>query len=76
MFKPSNLLYKFITFFRPLIWLMTTSPKICAEYTLFAPLDADKGMYGRNDKGNEIGMKGFLTSEGDEEKKDQAQNAL
>jgi hypothetical protein len=43
---------------------------------LFALLDADKGMYRRNDKGDEIGMKGFPTPVGDEEKKDQAQKAL
>ena len=43
---------------------------------LFALLDADKGMYRRNEKGDEMGMKGFPTPEGDEEKKDQAQKAL
>lgn len=43
---------------------------------IFALLDADKGMYRRNDKGDEIGMKGFPTPVDDEEKKDQAQKAL
>jgi hypothetical protein len=77
MFKPSNPLYKLVFFFfRPLIWLMATSPETCAEHMLFALLDADKGLYRRNDKGDEIGMKGFPTPEGDEEKKDQAQKAL
>ena len=47
---------------------MTTSPKTCAEHILFSLLDADKGVYRRNDKGDEIGMKGFPTPEGDEEK--------
>ena len=77
MYKPTNALYKFFIFFvQPLIWLMTTSPETCAEHMLFALLDADKGMYRRNEKGDEMGMKGFPTPEGDEEKKDQAQKAL
>ena len=68
MYKPPNPLYKLVVFFRPRIWLMTTSPKTCAEHILFSLLDADKGVYRRNDKGDEIGMKGFPTPEGDEEK--------
>jgi len=43
---------------------------------LFALLDAEKGMYRRNDKGDEIGMEGFPIPVGDEEKKDRAQKAL
>jgi len=55
---------------------MTTSPETCAELMLFALLDVDKGVYRWDDKGYEIGMKGFSVPEGDEEKKDQAQKAL
>jgi len=55
---------------------MTTSPETCTDHMLVALLDADKGVHRRNDKGYEIGMKGFSMPEGDEEKKDQAQKAL
>ena len=55
---------------------MTTFPETCAEYMLFALLDARKGVYRRDDKADDIGMKEFPTPEGDEEKKDQAQKAL
>ena len=43
---------------------------------LFALLNARKGVYRRDDKADDIGMKEFPTPEGDEEKKDQAQKAL
>jgi len=77
MFKPTRPLFKFLVFFlRPLIWLMTTSPETCAEHMLFALIDADHGMYRRNEKGDEIGMKGFPTPNGDEVKKKEAQKAL
>ena len=55
---------------------MTTSPATCAEYMLFALIDADKGMYRRNSKGDEIVMKGFPTPDGDAVKKEEAQKAL
>ena len=55
---------------------MTTSPATCAEYMLFALIDADKGMYRRNSKGDEIAMKSFPTPDGDEVKKEEAQKAL
>jgi len=55
---------------------MTTSSETYAEHMLFALLNADKGVYRRNKKGDKIGMKGFPTPEGEEEKEDQAQKAL
>ncbi|KIM41370.1 hypothetical protein M413DRAFT_18928 [Hebeloma cylindrosporum] len=77
MYKPSNPIYKIIVFFlRPVIWLITTTPEACAEHMIFALLDADKGMYRRNEKGDDIAMKGFPTPAGDEAKKEQAQKAL
>ncbi|KAF8959331.1 hypothetical protein BDZ97DRAFT_1838455 [Flammula alnicola] len=44
---------------RPLIWLTTTKQEVCAEYMLYALLDAKKGMYRRNSKADNIGMKDF-----------------
>jgi hypothetical protein len=61
---------------RPLIWLTFTSPETCAGYILFALIDANNGMYRRNTKGDEIGMKGFPTLDRDEVKKEDAQKAL
>ncbi|KAJ3516347.1 hypothetical protein NLJ89_g1190 [Agrocybe chaxingu] len=44
---------------RPLFWLLMTSAPVCAEYMLFAMLDADKGFHRRDQRGNDIGMKNF-----------------
>jgi len=74
---PANPLLKFLVFFlRPLIWLMSSSAETCAEHMLFALIDADKGMYMRNEKGDDVGMKGFPTPDGDEVKKEEAQKVL
>jgi len=69
--------FKLLLFFlRPLIWLMLTTPETCAEHMIFALIDADHGMYRRNEKGDEIWMKAFPTPEGDEVKEEEAQKAL
>lgn len=44
---------------RPLLWLISTRPEDCAEYMLFALLNAEKGMNRRNANGDDIGTKGF-----------------
>jgi len=44
---------------RPILWLISTKPEDCAEYMLFALLNAEKGMNRRNAKGDDIGTKGF-----------------
>ncbi|PPQ70296.1 hypothetical protein CVT26_014581 [Gymnopilus dilepis] len=56
----SNPIARFFSLFlRPLIWLITVTPEECAQYMVFALLDAEKGVYRRSKKGDDIGMKAF-----------------
>ncbi|KAF8960627.1 hypothetical protein BDZ97DRAFT_1905834 [Flammula alnicola] len=58
--KEANPLIKSaVCMLRPLIWLTTTKQEVCAEYMLYALLNAEKGMYRRNSKADNIGMKDF-----------------
>jgi len=55
---------------------LSTSPETCAEHILFALIDAGNGVYRRNERGDEIEMKGLPTPDGDEVKKEEAQKVL
>ncbi|KIK03607.1 hypothetical protein K443DRAFT_676611 [Laccaria amethystina LaAM-08-1] len=44
---------------RPFLWLISAKPQDCAEYMLFALLNAEKGVNRRNPKGDGIGSWGF-----------------
>jgi len=61
MLNFSNIFLKAIVLVlvRPFLWLIATKQEVCAEHMLFAMLDAKTGMYRRDEKGNDIGMKGF-----------------
>ncbi|KDR73330.1 hypothetical protein GALMADRAFT_730089 [Galerina marginata CBS 339.88] len=48
----------------PLLWLLTTPQADCAEYMLFALLNAKKGMNRFDQKGDDIGLKKFPLAEG------------
>lgn len=57
---PANPILRFIVFLlRPLVLLTTTTKETCAEFMLFALLNAEKGMYRRNQTGDDIGMEKF-----------------
>ena len=58
-FGPGKLTTFLSIFFRPLLWAFATPPEENAEYMLFALLSAEKGMYRRGRKGEDIGMKKF-----------------
>jgi len=56
----SNVFLKILVFLlKPLIWLITVKKEVCAEFMIFALLDANKGLYRRDNNANDIGMKGF-----------------
>ncbi|RXW21471.1 hypothetical protein EST38_g4381 [Candolleomyces aberdarensis] len=44
---------------RPFIKAIATAPKDCAEYMIYAFLNADKGMYRRGKTGDDIGLRSF-----------------
>lgn len=61
MLRSSNPIYKlFLFLLTPLFWLITRTQETCAEYMLYALIQAEKGMYRRNENGDDIGLKGFL----------------
>ncbi|KAH9476980.1 Oxidoreductase [Psilocybe cubensis] len=58
--KSSNPISKlFLFFLSPLLWLITRTQETCAEYMLYALIQAERGMYRRNENGDDIGLKGF-----------------
>ncbi|KAF5310825.1 hypothetical protein D9619_008023 [Psilocybe cf. subviscida] len=60
MFIFSNPILRALKFLlQPLLDLMLVEPHICAEYMLYALLDANKGMNRRNQTGDDIGRTGF-----------------
>ena len=53
----------------PLVWLFFVEPSVCAEYMLYALLDAKPGatLNRRNKTGDDIGLKAFPVAEGAED---------
>lgn len=67
-FAPKLFYQKALNFvFRPLIWLLFTTPDVCAEHMLYALLDSKPGMSLRNRHGDDVGMKNYPTTEGAQE---------
>lgn len=52
----------FMLLARPFFWAFSTTPKDCAEYMIYAFLNADKGMYRRGSKGDDIGLHNFVAA--------------
>ncbi|KAJ2922947.1 hypothetical protein H1R20_g14150, partial [Candolleomyces eurysporus] len=60
MMRPKGPIARFFMLLaRPFIRAFATTPKNCAEYMIYAFLDADKGMYRRGQKGDDIGLRSF-----------------
>ncbi|PPQ76498.1 hypothetical protein CVT24_010859 [Panaeolus cyanescens] len=67
-FAPKPLYQKVLNIaFRPLIWLLFTTPDISAEHMLYALLDSKPGMSLRNRYGDDVGKKNYPTAEGAQE---------
>lgn len=59
------ILYPFIQLLK---WAIAIKPEVCAEYMLYALLDAKKGLSRRNDKGDDVGKVKFPEVEGAQQK--------